>query len=289
MVLSLVTCEDAVIDYASDIVGVYIVQSAYIDGVSTDYTALPIEDAWIVDINKDNLIYYTNEINQCDTNYNADIREIESVTDTSIIFTDESRLYYTTSSDLLTLSLDDDVLTLESYSDTIPPAVWSDPTLLTNDIYEPDGSFILATRLSAAGATQTHYSAVCDDEDYFVFETLTGTSYVIEIDAATGTKIDLTISLYSVAGDLVGFSDDQSATNVDPLLEWTCPDSSDYYFVVKKYWDYLDPGNSLDDEKGAYTVSVDVTKNLHSSPYSNIYKQRSMPPSTRTPAKFFQH
>ena len=286
----MLSCEDATIDSASDIVGDYIVETATIDGINTNYSILPLEEAWIIDITQDNLLSYENEVNLCDSTFNLEARVIDSVTDTSIIFEDDTRLYYNISDDQLTLINNNDVITLVKYGSVFPPPSWTDPSQLTNDIYEPDDNLSQATRISAAGAIQRHYSAVCDDDDYFIFEALGGTSYVIEAEAETGSDIDLTISLYSESGIAVGYNDDQTTTNVDPLLEWTCPDSvdhGDYYFVIKKYWDYLDPGNSLDDEKGVYNVSVDVTKILLMTTPTEIIKPHRPVQSTHLRHKFF--
>jgi len=269
----MVACEDAVIDYTSDIVGDYIVQTATIEGTTTDYSAKPLEEAWIIDISEDNYLSYENEINQCDSTFNLDIRLIDSVTDTSIVFEDGTDLYYSISDVLLTLNSDNDVLTLIEYGSDIPPPSWSDLSQLTNDTYEPDGTLSQATSISAAGTIQNHYSAFCDDEDYYIFEALGGTSYIIEAEAGPSTDIDLTISLYSESGDSISYNDDQTSSNVDPRLEWTCGVSGNYYFIVKKYWDYLDPGNSEDDEKGAYTIRVDVTKALLTAPRTNTMKR----------------
>ncbi|NQT61802.1 MAG: hypothetical protein HQ556_02485 [Candidatus Marinimicrobia bacterium] len=284
--LVIVACEDATIDYTSDIAGVYIVESATVDGVNTNYSTLPIEEAWIIDITADNLLSYVNDINLCDSTFNLDARVIDMVTDTSIVFTDDSDLYYSVEEGKLTLFNDDDVIVLVGYGYDFPPPSWSDPQFLTNDIYEPDSSLSLATRISAAGAVQIHYSAVCDDEDFYIFEALGGTTYIIEASAAAGTGIDLTLSLYS-SDSLEAFNDDQTTSNVDPKLVWPCLVSGDYYFIIKKYWDYLDPGNSEDDKKGAYTVSVDVTKGLLKAPPPEIIKLHRPVQATRLFHKFF--
>ena len=283
----MVTCEDATIDYTSDIVGVYIVETALVDGVNTSYSTLPIEEAWIIDITSDNLLSYMNDINLCDSTFEMDARIIDTVTDTSIIFTDDTNLYYSVSGDQLTLSKSDDVIVLVGYGSNFPPASWTNPRYLTNDIYEPDSSVNLATRISAAGTIQTHYSAVCDDNDFFIFEALDSTIYIIEAEAAPGTDIDLTLSLFSGQG-LIAYNDDQvPTTNVDPKIEWTCPSTGDYYFVVKKYWDYLDPDDSSDDEKGAYDISVDVTKGLLKAPSPEIIKVQKPVQAIRLFHNFF--
>ena len=284
----MLSCEDATIDYASDIVGDYKVETTTIDGIYTDYSILPLELAWIIQISKDNLVYFLNDLNQCDTSYLTPYaREIKSISDSTIIFSDNTSMTYTIRTGGLTLTMDGDIINAANYDGSFPPAVWTDPTLLTNDAYEPDGSLSQATMISAAGAVQTHYSAVCDDDDYYIFEALIGTRYIIEAEAEAGSDIDLTISLYSLSGDRLAYSDDQSTSNVDPKVVWTCPDSADYYFVVKKYWDYLDPGNSLDDERGAYTVSVDVTKALLKTPPQGIIKHYRPVQATHQLHKFF--
>lgn len=262
LVLVFVSCEDATIDYAADIVGLYTVETALISGTSTNYSQLPSEEAWIIDISQESLLSYENDVNQCDTTYSMDIKAISKVTDTTIVFEDETSFEYSISNDQLLLYEGNDILTLESYTSEFPPASWVDPTQLENDEYEPDSSVALATRISAASALQTHYSAVCDDADFYIFEALSGTSYIIEVNTGSTSDVDLTISLYNLAGDSVAYNDDKTSTKVDPYLEWTCDATGDYYFVVKKYWDYLDPGNSLDDEQGEYTIGIEVTKGL---------------------------
>ncbi len=279
-------CEDATVDYSSDIVGIYVVETAIVDGINTDYTSLPIEEAWIIDITSDNLLSYVNEVNLCDTSYILDTRVIDGVTDTSIVFTDNTVIYYSINDDKLSLISNDDLIVLTSYGSDFPPPAWTAPFFLTNDIYEPDSSLNLATRISAAGAVQTHYSAVCDDEDYFIFEALGGTIYIIEAEAAIGTDIDLTLSLYS-SDSLEAYNDDQSTSDRDPKLEWFCPNTGDYYFIIKKYWDYLDPGNSLDDEKGEYTISVDVTKGLVQAHQPEIIKLHPPVQTARLSYSFF--
>lgn len=283
----LMTCEDATIDYTSDIAGEYIVGTAFIDGITTDYSSLPLEDAWIIDINDESFISYENDINQCDSTYTEELRVIASVTDTSIVFEDDSHFFYSMGTGSLTLYNGEDVITLIAYGSDIPPSSWTDPSQLTNDTYEPDGELSQATSISAAGTIQSHYSAVCDDEDYFSFDALGGTSYIIEAEAGAGSDIDLTLSLYSADGDSVGYNDDQTATNVDPKLEWTCPASGNYYFIVKKYWDYLDPGNSSDDVRGDYTISVDVTKALLKTHPTEIFKRYRPAQSNHQRHKFF--
>jgi len=287
LVLLMVSCEDAVIDYASDIVGAYIVETANIDGGYTDYSILPLEQALIIDIGSSDFLSYTNAINLCDSSYIIDTLEIDSFTDTAIVFRDDTRLYYSIEDEQLILWNGDDMMTLVEYTTSFPPASWRDPALLTNDTYEPDSSISLASRISAAGAVQSHYSAVCDDEDYFIFEALDSTTYVIEVNAVGSTGLDLTISLYFGQGDLVDFNDDQSTTDVDPKLEWTCEGTGEYYFIVKKYWDYLDPGNSEDDKRGAYTVQVDVTKDLLNTSPQNVIKKHRPIPNARRYATFF--
>jgi len=287
-VLLLMACEDATVDYASDIVGMYQVNSADIEGVETSYQDVPEEELWIIEITSDNFISYQNEINFCDTTYGLETTGIESITDTTIVLSDETSIEYTLYESELILSFNGNSMTLAAYDASFPPLSWIDPSHLYNDAYEPDNSLSLATRISAAGGVQLHYSAVCDDEDFFIFEALAGTRYIIEAEAQTVglTSLDLTLFLYSLSGDSVAYNDDQTGTNEDPRIIWTCEASGDYYFVVKKYWDYLDPGNSLDDEKGEYEVSVDVTKGLFGPSVVQVVKQR--PPSfpERLPALF---
>jgi len=286
--LLFVSCEDVVIDYASDIVGIYFVETSVINGTATNYSQLPSEEAWIIDISKESLLSYENDVNQCDTTYSMGIKAISKVTDTTIVFEDETSYEYSIGDDQLLLYDGDDILTLESYTSEFPPVSWVDPTQLENDDYEPDSSVALATRISAASAVQTHYSAVCDDVDFYIFEALSGTSYIIEVNTGSTSNVDLTISLYNLAGDSIAYNDDKSSTKIDPYLEWTCEVTGDYYFVVKKYWDYLDPGNSLDDEHGEYSISIDVTKGLTKEAPSIVLVKHPRQAMTHTQNEFFK-
>lgn len=275
-VILLTACEDATIDYASDVAGMYKVIAASIDGIETSYVDVPDEELWIIDITSDDFLSYQNEVNFCDSTYGIEMTEIESITDTTIVLTDETTIEYEFYESNLLISLNGNSMTLAVFDASFPPLAWTDPSHLYNDDYEPDSSLSLATRISAASAIQHHYSAVCDDEDFFIFEAIEGTTYVIEAKAQTiGTiSLDLTLSLYSISGDSVAYDDDQTTTNEDPKIIWNCGETGDYYFVVKKYWDYLDPGNSLDDEKGDYTIRVDVTKGLLKPSEIQVDKQQ---------------
>jgi len=262
LALIVISCEDATVDHAADLVGVYTVETALVNSITTYYSDKPMEEAWIIDISRESLVFYVNTSNHCDTSYEASLKDISKITDTTIRFEDGNLWEYELTGENVLLMHDADILTLKAYADSFPPVPWTDPSQLENDDYEPDNSLATATRISAASAEQTHFSAECDDADYYIFEALAGTSYIISAKKGVGTSVDLTISLYNLSGDSVAYNDDKTSTNVDPELDWTCPVTGDYYFVVKKYWDYLDPGNSLDDEKGSYTVQIEVTKGL---------------------------
>lgn len=280
-------CEEETTDYAADLIGNYIVESETISGTYTAYTSSPPEESRLIDITREFFISYKNDENHCDTTYQVETWEIDSFSDTSIFLADGSRLYYALESGVLTLYDDDDIINLIEYDGEFPPPAWNNLDHLENDSSEPDGSFATATRIAAAGTSREHFMGVCDDQDYFIFEALAGTIYILEAVSLTNNDMDLTLTLFTSAGDTAGFNDDQTEGNMDPELEWMCPDSGDYYFGIQKYWDYLDPGNSLDDEKGAYTVTVDVTKALLNAPPQAIIKRSKPPRSTQLSHELF--
>ncbi len=277
----LVSCEEEAPDYTTELIGSYIVDYSIIDGSSTDYSAMPLEETRFVVISSSSFTEYANFENLCDTNSVTQAKVITDVTDTLIYFDDGTHRFYALSDDGLILTYEDDQYTLSYYSGTIPPTVWGDPSLLTNDVYEPDNSFVEATSISAAGSSQEHYQAVCDDEDYFKFDALGGTIYIIDVSAKGSPELDLTLTLFTAEGDTVAFNDDRDSNDLDPELEWLCDEDGEYYFVVKKYWDYLNPGDSTDDAPGTYTATVDVTKELSRSSnpqHPKISKAKSLFP-----------
>jgi len=80
----------------------------------------------------------------------------------------------------------------------------------------------------------------CDDLDYFVFS--------------------------AEAGEALAFNDDYDYwDNWNPGLDWTCPTTGDYYFVIEELWE---------DQSGNYSVSVNVTTGLPKAGSAPTNKQK---------------
>lgn len=248
-------CEEEVPDYAADIVGKYIVESVYSSfwDETIDLTSLPLEDALIVEITRGELRTYENDENRCQNTYSTETDAIDGVSETSILFTDDTELAYSMVGSKLRIEDDGDIMMLATYSGDIPPASWTDPTLLTNDTYEPNNVITMATAIAAGGTTQNHYLGNCEDKDYFIFSAVSGTSYKIATSTPEGSNLDLTLTLTSGAGVELGYNDDYAFPDLNPGLDWTCEVSGDYYFLIDGFWD---------DEAGNYSVSVNISTTL---------------------------
>jgi len=254
MVIMMFGCEEEVPDYAADIVGKYIVESIYSSfwDETIDLSALPLEDAFFVEITRDELKTYENDEDRCLDTYTIENDEIDGVTETSILFSDNTEMDYNEVSGKLRIEDDGDIILLASYSDAVPPASWTNPTLLTNDTYEPNNDITHATAIAAGGTVQNHYLAACNDLDYFMFSANSGTHYILETTSPLNADLDLELTLYSASGSEID-SDDDSGTDYNPSLYWTCQTSGDYYFLLDGFWD---------DEVGYYSVSVSTSTTL---------------------------
>ena len=244
--LFVLSCEEETPDYAADIINTYILESIEYMGETFDFTDLPIEDAMLVKITRDEAITYENDEDHCEDTYSEESDEIDGVTETAILFTDGSETEYSITGGKLRLVEDGDVIILAAYNGTVPPASWTDPSLLTNDTYEPNNEIATATSIAAGGTIQNHYLGACGDEDYFMFSASAGVSYIMETISPLDQFLDLTLALYSGNGSLLD-TDDDGGTDFNPSLYWTCQTSGDYYFVIEGFWD---------DDIGNYSVSV---------------------------------
>ncbi len=227
-------------------------------------------------INMDMIAWDSNDDDYCEDTYTVDSDEIDGVTETAILFADESATEYRIEDGQLIFDEDGDLLVFEPYSGTLPPASWTDASLLTNDTYEPDNEIAYATTIAPGGTVQNHYMAACGDLDYFMFSAVNGMSYTLEtsgVDAA----LDLVLYLYSAGGDYID-EDDDSGLNYNPSLSWTCEASGDYYFLVV--------GFSYD-EVGNYSVSVVESQSLVKSTKNNTAKENVVQDRFRPSDIFF--
>ena len=84
------SCEEETPDYAADIINTYILESVDFLGTTIDLTDLPLEEALFVKITRDELITYENDEDHCEDTYTEEQDEIDGVTETAILFTDDS-------------------------------------------------------------------------------------------------------------------------------------------------------------------------------------------------------
>lgn len=250
--LFLFGCEEDTQDYAADIIDTYIVVSITAAGDTYDLTDLPLEQTFFITISRTMVTFYENDEDPCLDTYLAEADAIDEVTETKILMSDGSEVTYTMVGNSLQITDGEDVMVLEAYTGTVPPAIWTDPSLLPNDTYEPDNTMAMATTIAAGGTLQNHYLGICDDVDYFMFAAQAGISYIMETTTTDYPDLDMTLTLYSGNGSEIA-SDDDSGTGWNPNLSWTCEVSGDYYFVVEGYWF---------GEYGAYSVSVMETQGL---------------------------
>lgn len=118
-------------------------------------------------------------------------------------------------------------------------------TVTSPDSYEPDNTYSSATAVTVNGTAQTH-TLTADDADWFSFAAQSGTAYSIE----TFGNINPYLELYSTDGATLLDQDDNSSTDNNALVQWTCVSAGTYYFRVRGY---------STAETGSYSVSVSST------------------------------
>ena len=255
-------CEE-VKDYGEDLIGVYVLSALEFDGQAYDMSDLPLESTMFVEITKDDVISYENSEDVCEDTYFTETYEIEGVTESAILYTDGTESEYSWVEGDLRIEEDGDVAIFSLYEGSVPPAVWTDPSMVENDNYEPDDDMANATNIAAGGTVQNHYIGACEDLDYFMFAAVSGTSYRLETTTSNDPDLDLTLTLFDASGTILG-EDDDSGTDWNPSLIWTCTQSGDYYFVVEGY-DFSETGNyaiSVTEYSGLLKVEPPTEKQL---------------------------
>lgn len=267
LVLLMISCEEEVPDYAADIIDTYIIESMTYEGETFDLTTLTLEDAAFVKITRDDVELYMNSDDPCDDDYEMESDEIEGVTETSILYMDGSIDDYSFDDGKLVIENSGDIIVLAAYTELFPPAMWTDPSLLTNDTYEPNDDFTMATPIAAGGTVQNHFLAACGEDDIFVFSAIAGKNYYMGTSTLTAFDLDLAMYLYTGAGVELAYNDDYEPTlGWNPGLDWTCPTTGDYYFKIS---------GLSEDETGPYSVSVVETSGLLKMPAAPVEKVKS--------------
>ncbi len=245
LLVLVVSCEDDP-DYAADIIGKYIVESITEGGDVYDFTELPLEHAFLVEISRDEIKSYYND-DLCGDSYLSETDFIDDVTETAIVYTDGFESTYSFVDGKLRIDEAGDILILAVYDGALPPAVFSDPSLLENDTYEPNNEMARATPITVGTAGQNHYMAACGDQDFFKFSAIQGVSYKLGTTTPSESSLDMEITLASPFAVELESNDDYDFPNLNPGLDWTCPESGDYFFLLEGL--YLE-------EVGNYFISV---------------------------------
>ncbi len=112
------------------------------------------------------------------------------------------------------------------------------PTLgpICLDVYEPDNAPAQAREIRP---DQPQDRAICPrgDEDWIVFGGVAGKVYTIDV-SAMANGLDLTLSLYDAAGNLLAFNNDFPRNNnpfdIKPRIQsWRAPVNGNYYIKVR--------------------------------------------------------
>ncbi len=154
------------------------------------------------------------------------------------------------------------------YTGQIPPADWPPLSTVEDDAYEPDNSYSSATSIASDGTSQDH-TLTEDDEDWFSFSAVSGTSYIIKTTGITDTYL----CLYDKDAFtlLKEDDDDDEGTGLgedwNAVILWECTAGGTYYFKVTGFDGY---------ETGYYSISVSI---------STLTKQNASPLNKSRPAK----
>jgi Ser-Thr-rich glycosyl-phosphatidyl-inositol-anchored membrane family/Bacterial pre-peptidase C-terminal domain len=110
------------------------------------------------------------------------------------------------------------------------------------DSYEPDSTYALARPIVAGAPAQSH-TLTSNDRDWFSFAATAGTTYTIETFGSSDTYMNL---FSNNGANLISSNDDESGTNTNAKITWTCTVSGTYYFEITGSYGAT----------GSYTVSL---------------------------------
>lgn len=245
--LALLGCEDLLnTDYSKDVVGTYIVTSITIPVWGTfDMTELGDYEAMFLEFKEDEVISFSNDETICESTYLEEVDGISKYTEDRIEFDDDTYVEYDVDGDVLTIEDVDGTIVMELYEGDVPPASWSDPSLLPNDSFEPDDSFAEANTIAVGTTNEAHFFGACDDQDYFMFTAAAGATYLIE-SSTTDADIDPELELYNSSQTMIDYDSD-SGVDWNFSLTWTCQTTGTYYFMVESWLNF---------DVGDYTVSL---------------------------------
>lgn len=110
------------------------------------------------------------------------------------------------------------------------------PGPVCRDNFEPNDSISLAREIRP-DVPQTHVICPAGDEDFLFFGGVAGKVHTIDVAAVT-QGLDLSLSLYDSAGNLLAFNDDfprdNNAGDIKPRIQsWRVPANGTYYIKVR--------------------------------------------------------
>jgi hypothetical protein len=150
------------------------------------------------------------------------------------------------------------------------------------DPFEPDGVLSQANEIRP-DVPQNHTICPLGDEDFLFFGAIAGKVYTIDI-LAMDNGIDLTLSLYDEAGNLLAFNNDfprnNDASDIKPRIQsWRAPANGRYYIKVRD-----DAGRGGTDLKYSIEVqseSYGPTPTLVSELCTDLFEPDGVPEQAR--------
>lgn len=107
------------------------------------------------------------------------------------------------------------------------------PLFCPQDSSEVDDTLYASGVITPNGQIQIHLFDIAQDEDWFHFETITGTAYTIQtMNLAFG--VDTRIEIYDTDGQTVLASDDNSGGGLASQLVWQAPAGGEYFIRVSQ-------------------------------------------------------
>lgn len=141
----------------------------------------------------------------------------------------------------------------DSYTGPVPPSHWPDltPEPVT-DAYESDNSYTSANNIETDGTSQSHTIHTYTDVDWLKFSAESGKTYTIKSTGST----DVYAYLIDTDGSSVLDEGDDTMTDYNFEIEWTCQNTGVYYIQIEGF------------ESGAYGVSVESRRERSKSDIS---------------------
>lgn len=156
------------------------------------------------------------------------------------------------------------------------------PGPVCRDPYESDDTLAQAREI-LPDVQQTHVICPTGDEDWLVFGGVAGKVYTIDVPAVTA-GLDLTLSLYDSAGNLLAFNNDfprnNDPTDIKPRIQsWRAPANGRYFIKVRD--DAGRGGTSLSYNVILNSESYGPTPTLVAELCSDLFEPDGVPEQAR--------